>query len=365
MANVLLISREYSPLSGGAGVYINAILNHTKKHKYHVITNLAKLSFLSFIHNPKNVDMEYSSLPRVRYLNTVMFAFYSLFSSFGKDIDCVVGNELVGNVMGALVSFVKRKPFVSIVHNVSYKGKLKGVRELLLKWIFNSSDVIVVNGKKLEDDISSIFGTGYKSKIVHIVPGVEVLHFDKIEKPRRHVILFVGAIYGHKKGIEYIIQAMPKVIDKIDCELWIAGSSKNQKFYQWLKTLAEELGVSNRVNFLGRVGDVFSYYDACDIFVLPSYSESETFGIPCIEASAMGKPVIATDILERTGVVIDGETGIIVPRKSAKKLSDAIIKLLKDKKFRVRLGKNGRLHAKKFSWAESAKQFENVIDGIE
>lgn len=364
MKRGLVISRDYSPLSGGAAVYVYSILKRTKRHKYLVLANLAKLSFLDHIDNPKNVKLEYCSLPRIRYFNALLFTIYSFFMSLTKKFDFVVGNELVGSVIALLIHFVKRKPLISVIHNVSYKGIQKTIRLSLLKMVFEHSSAIIVNGKKLENDIIKIFGNRYKHKIIKVVPGVEIPSFEKISRPKRPVILFVGAIYGHKKGLEYIIGAIPDVVKEIDSELWIVGSSKNPKFYDYLKELAKTLKIKNRVKFLGRVDNVFNYYDACDVFVLASYSESETFGIPCIEASAMGKPLVTTDIFEKAGAMINGKTGIVVPRKNSGKIAEAVIKLLKDKKLRTEMAKNGRKHARKFSWKNSSRKFENVAEKI-
>lgn len=364
MKKVLVISRDYSPLSGGSAVYIYSILKRTKKHEYFVLANLAKLSFLEHIKNPKNVRMRYCHLPRIRYLNAFLFSIYSFFSSLRLEFDYIIGNDFVGSTIALFIHLVKRKPLVPIVHNVMYEGKQKSIRRSILKLIFNSSSMIIVNGKKLEDDVYKIFGDSYKHKTVKITPGVEVPPFEKIDPPSKPIILFVGAIYGYKKGIEYIIEAFPEVVKAFDSELWIVGSSKNDIFYNYLKRLARILKVKDSVKFLGRVDNVFSYYDVCEVFVLASYSESETFGIPCIEASAMGKPLVATDILERTGAIVDGKTGIVVPRKNSKRIAEAIIKLLKDKNLRKELGKNGKKYAKQFSWNKSAGKFEDVVERI-
>lgn len=362
---VLVVSRGYSPLSGGAAVYIYNILKKTKKHDYLVLANLAFLSFKEVIENPKNVKAKYTHLPRSRYLNAFLFVAKSFLSGIHMDYDYIVGNELVGAISALLIHYVKRKPLVTILHNVSYKGYLKPVREMLIKMMLDASTVVVVNGPKLEADIYGLFGDSYRSKIRTMYPGVEVpKKYPKLRRPKTPVILFVGAIYGYKKGEEYIVRAFPDIVKEVDSELWFAGSSKNPKFYQMLKNTAKELGVQDKVKFLGRVDNVFSYFAVSDVFVLASYNESETFGIPCIEAGAMGKPVVVTDIFEKAGVVINGKTGIVVPRKDSKAISKAVLKLLKDKKLRVTMGRNGKEHAKKYTWDNAAKELENIINSI-
>lgn len=364
MEKVLVVSKEYSPLSGGAGVYIYSILRRAEKHKYTVLANLTRSSFNNYTVSSENVKAKYNSFTNIRYVSAFLFMIYSFFSSLRMEFDCIVGNELVGSIVAVFIHFVKKKPLVSVMHNISYEGKTKFIRHSLLRMIFGSSSMIIVNGKKLEDDINKSFGDCYKQKMVKICPGVEVPPFEKIEKPKKSVILFVGAIYGYKKGEEYLIEAFKHVLKRVDSELWIVGAIVNKKFGMILKDMVNKLGITERVKFFGCVDNVFSYYDVCDVFVLPSYSEAETFGIPCIEASAMGKPVVATDILERCGVVVDNKTGIVVPRKNSKKLAEAIIKLLKDEKLRIRFGENGKMYVRKFNWSKSAKKFENVIESV-
>ena len=367
MEKVLVVSKEYSVGFSGAGTYIYSIIKRTQKYKYIILANLIRSSFNNDMSKLENVKVKCKSFTNVRYIryvNTFLFMIYSFFSSLRMEFDYIVGNDLAGNIAALFIHFVKKKPLVSVIHNISYEGKTKFIRRSLLKMIFGSSSTIIVNGKKLEDDINKSFGHCYKQKIVKIYPGVEILPFEKIKKPKKNVILFVGAIYGYKKGEEYLIEAFAHVLKRVDSELWIVGAIVNKKFGMLLKDMVNKLGIKKRVKFFGFVDNVFSYYDVCDVFVLPSYSESETFGIPCIEASAMGKPVVATDVLERNGAVVDKKTGIVVPRKNSKKLAEAIIKLLKDEKLRIRLGKNGKIYTKKFSWSLSAKKFENVIDKV-
>lgn len=364
MKKVFLVSKEYSPLSGGAGVYIHSIMKRVKIHKYTVMANLADKKSMEHINVPENVLSICKNFTSIRYLNSFLFMLYSIFSSFSMKIDCVVGNELVGSISSMFIHFFKRVPLISIIHNVSYKGKMKFIRRLLLKMIFKYSTVIIINGKKLEYDFLKEFGYQYKNKILKVCPGVAIPKFEKIKKPKKQVVLFVGAIYGNKKGVEYLIEAFANVRKKVTSELWIVGAVVNKNFGKMLKNRTMNLGIEKDVKFLGRVDNVFSYYDVCDVFVLPSYSEAETFGIPCIEASAMGKPVVATDILERAGVLVDGKTGIVVPKMDSDKLSEVIITLLNNEKLRYRLGKNGKSYVKMFSWIDSAESFENVIERV-
>ena len=89
-----------------------------------------------------------------------------------------------------------------------------------------------------------------------------------------------------------------------------------------------------------------SFYEACDIFVLPSVEKSETYGIVQIEAMACGTPVICTEL--RTGTTFinqHGMTGLVVPPRDSKALAEAINNLANNISLRAELGKNARQRA--------------------
>jgi glycosyltransferase involved in cell wall biosynthesis len=132
-----------------------------------------------------------------------------------------------------------------------------------------------------------------------------------------------------------------------------------------LKKLVKKYRIGRNVKFLGPVKhygkkNIFSYYDICDIFSIASY-HSEKFGMPCVEASLMGKPIVATDVFEENGVVVNGKTALVVPTRNSDELAKALIELLKDKKLRERLGKNARKFAERFKTINLSKEFEAVL----
>ena len=89
--------------------------------------------------------------------------------------------------------------------------------------------------------------------------------------------------------------------------------------------------MSDRVRFLGEVKDaeLEALYRACDLFVLPSVTRQEAFGVVQVEAMSHGKPVVSTDLGTGVGWVNqDGETGRVVRPKDPDALRDAIVELL-------------------------------------
>src|SRR5437667_7600211 len=104
------------------------------------------------------------------------------------------------------------------------------------------------------------------------------------------------------------------------------------------------MGVANRVRFLGRVSDenLPKVYGACDVFVLPSVSRLEAFGIVALEAMATAKPVVVTDIPGVREVLENGVEGLLAEPVNPEELAAKISLLLGDAKLRREMGKRGR-----------------------
>lgn len=120
-------------------------------------------------------------------------------------------------------------------------------------------------------------------------------------------------------------------------------------------SILEDYGIEKEVVVLGREGEINNIeeiYLLMDIFVLPSFREGFPYSI--MEASAMGRPVVATNIRGCREAVEDGATGILVPPQNPYKLAQALIYLLKNPEKAKQMGKNGRIKA--------VKEFDEKID---
>jgi glycosyltransferase involved in cell wall biosynthesis len=152
------------------------------------------------------------------------------------------------------------------------------------------------------------------------------------------IVLAIGRLVYYK-GFEFLIRAMAGL--QLPAVLLIIGDGPQRSA---LETEIRALDLSHRVHLLGNVADTTAYYQACDLFVLPSIARSEAFGIVQLEAMACGKVVINTNI-EGSGVTFvsrNGETGLTVPPADASALESAISYLLSDDPLRTQLGQAGK-----------------------
>jgi len=164
-------------------------------------------------------------------------------------------------------------------------------------------------------------------------------HFLHLEESTK-IILYAGR-FAPYKGVEYIIRAVPKVVNKVDDVVFIflghGGGETN------LITLSRELGVEDKVIFGGFVNpdDMPSAYASAYCVLMPS-TWSEPLGRVQIEAMASGCAVIATDVGGIPEVVINGETGLLIPPFSSEEIANAVMLLLMDEKKRDELARKGR-----------------------
>ncbi len=141
-----------------------------------------------------------------------------------------------------------------------------------------------------------------------------------------------------QKGQRHLVRALPALLEQVpDAHVLIAGGGDLDSY---LRGLADELGVSDRVHVLGPRRDVPAIMRAIDVFVMPSIWEG--FGIVLLEAMAAERPVVASRVATIPEVVEDGETGILVPAGDAEALAAALSALALDPARARRLGLAGR-----------------------
>jgi rhamnosyl/mannosyltransferase len=155
------------------------------------------------------------------------------------------------------------------------------------------------------------------------------------------IVLFVGRLVAYK-GVDVLIEA----VRGLAAVVLIVGDGPQRDM---LAKKAEALGVADRCRFLGEVSDLelAALYRACDVFVLPSITRQEAFGVVQIEAMARGKPVVSTELGTGTAWVNQhDETGVIVPPRNPGALHDALAQLVSDPQRRNLLGAAGARRAR-------------------
>ena len=182
-------------------------------------------------------------------------------------------------------------------------------------------------------------------RIVTIRNGLDVIHSiieqrskAEIGLPDGYQIVGTVANFYPTKGLPFFIRAIPYVRDEFPEACFVIVGDGQQR--PELERLTAELDLNSCVLFLGQRDDVPQILPLFDVFVLPSVKEGLPYAL--LEAMAAAKPVVATAVGGVPEVVVDGQTGLLVPPRDPEALAQAIITLLRNPGRARAMGEAGR-----------------------
>jgi glycosyltransferase involved in cell wall biosynthesis len=206
---------------------------------------------------------------------------------------------------------------------------------LVERALAHASDALIAVSDEVRDDLVR-FRVAPASKIRVVPYGFDLDARVRSTSDKRDGDDFVAGWAGRLTAVKRPLDLI-RVVAKVDgCTLVLAGDGELRADAE---RLASELGVDERVRFLGYVDDVGDWYATLDAFLLTSLNEGTP--VVAIEALAAGVPVVATDAGGTRTVVDDGETGFVVPVGDVDALADRLTTLRDEPALRARLGETG------------------------
>ena len=229
-----------------------------------------------------------------------------------------------------LLSLYRTKYPVFISDRTSPDYNFKFPIPQLKKWLYPKSAGFIAQTKRAADYKHNQFGEKLN---VRIIPNAirEVQLYPEIQ--REKIILYVGR-FAWEKGPERLIKAFAAIQNKMGWQLHMAGSGP---LLASIKELAKEVGVENKIHFLGSIEDVDRLYAKASIYVLPSVLEG--FPNSLCEAMAAGLPVICFDSIPHEEIITPGNDGIVVKEGDINELAAQLHTLMMDEVKRESLGK--------------------------
>lgn len=269
-----------------------------------------------------------------------MLMLYDIFCSIKKFNPNIVHVQGAGFSLYAIyiLKLIYNFKLISTLHDVNrHLGEEYILHRFIMKFTIKCSDHIFVHGIVLKKLLIEVFNAE-NSKVSAIPIGEhEVDPFKKYEVPNLkedgNVCLFFGRIQEYK-GLEFLIKAEPLISKEFpNIKIIIAGTGENFEKYYSLMIHPDKFIVYNyRIPYK----EGANLFQKSSIVVLPYIEASQSGVIPT--AYSFGKPVIVTDVGSLHEIVDDGITGLVVQPKNSKDLAEAIIKLLKDEKLRIKMG---------------------------
>ena len=242
---------------------------------------------------------------------------------------------------------------ISTIHdriNTNQQGER--VRSLSCKaynWILRHGfDALIAVSKATRDDVIEEAGTDADSTL-HVVNGMDLERLDAVGdgirkrvelgiRPSALVCGMVARVRGRdidKKGHRYLFAAIPRVVESVPhAHFVIVGADEEATDY--LGDLAAGYGATPYVDIMGYRTDILEVMLAFDVVVLPSLFE----GLPrtLMEAMALGKPAVGSQVDGIAELVVHEQCGLLVPPRDGDALAEALIRLLSDLDLRRRMG---------------------------
>ncbi|MCI0532305.1 MAG: glycosyltransferase family 4 protein [candidate division Zixibacteria bacterium] len=241
------------------------------------------------------------------------------------------------------------------------------------QWLFSRlidtfSDRIILSSLAVKREYFS----GYKEngKMTLIYNGVDLNRIDELKSQptnlipagRAPLIGFFGLL-NPIKGVHILILAVEKLqadFPGLLCLIVGKEDLNHEKYAQSLKEMVRTKRLDRQIIFTGYVENVFPVMDKLDLMVIPSFADSCNRAI--LEGMALKKPVVATNVGGNPELVVDGQTGKLVPSGNAEMLTDAIRLLLENKEMRRAMGEMGRKRIEEMFRTETyRKKVEAVI----
>ncbi|MHA7924492.1 MAG: glycosyltransferase family 4 protein [Marinobacter sp.] len=281
------------------------------------------------------------------------------------------GRILPEGVAALMLKITSRVPYSCYVHGEDVETALTS-RELtwLTRQVMKHADKIICNSENSFRILREKWAL-MPDKIVVMTPGVDVDHFrpdPATPSPPgwdgKINILTVGRLQ-RRKGQDMMIRALPALVREFpNINYAIIGGGSERPV---LEEIAHELGVSDKVQFLGEVDDseMIACYRHCDFFVLPNRrvgNDDEGFGMVLLEAQACGRPVLAGASGGTRETLEEGVTGIMVDCTVPENIVDAVTDLLRNPEQLDSMGEQGRQHVEtRFSWKTLAQKASELF----
>jgi len=254
----------------------------------------------------------------------------------------------------------RRLPFVTTLHgtDITLVGRDPSYFPIT-KFSIERSDGVTTVSDYLKDRTVEVFGVTNDIRVLTNFVNCEMYKplAEREDRPRR--LIHISNFRPVKRTLD-CIRILERVVRKVDAELWMVGDGPDRSPAEML---ARELGVAEKVNFLGKQSHVERLIPQADVLLLPS--ELEAFGLAALEGMACGVPPVATRVGGVPEVITDGEDGFLEQVGDIESQSERVTQLLLDHDDHRRMAKAARKTARqRYCSSLIIPQYEHYYEGI-
>jgi glycosyltransferase involved in cell wall biosynthesis len=369
-AITILYLEHHSAIIGGGQISLLQLLKNLDREKFNPLLVCPERGQLSAEAQKYHIKTCFIPLPSLKTFKipTFLLSIKKLLTIVREEkVNLVHTNSSRSMMYAALLRLFRR---TKVIWHVRITDKDRVIDRVLEPFAIK----IITNSTAAAQRFSWVKN---QSKIVTIYNGLDLKTFDekkdvaKIKKglsiKNEDIVIGTIAKLQPKKGIHILLDAAAPIIKKFpSIKFLIVGDDADTEgaYLKKLKSLAQQLNITEHIIFSGYRDDIPQIMEIIDIFTFPSFSES--FGRSLLEAMAASKPIIASNVGGIPEVVVDGETGMLVPPGNSTGLTAAISYLLEDKNLRKEMGLKGRKRVEKlFTMEKNVQAIETLYIELE
>lgn len=366
---ILHVTKKYPNALGGDATGSSNLEREQGKlgHEVFILTTncdeiIDKENVIKFGLKTNSKDWDFINFKRLFSLFSLFFYSFSLIKKIKPDIVHSHSADL-----GFILSFACRKysiPIINQCRGVSFPYKEN-------PWANRFFEKFCLKNGKFNKIITvdaNSLGAFRNTKIKNVEYMPNGINLDKFNlkkeknKTKKIKFIFVGRL-ENQKGLVYLIKSVNILKSKnLNFEVDLVGDGSLKEY---LQNEIKKFNLNNYFNFLGSKNkkDVINQYFKSDIFILPSIWEG--FPNTLLEAWGASLPVIITNVGGISKICKNGKNVLLVPKKNPEKLADAMLTLIKNKRLREKLGRNGRkLVELKYTWEKVNNSFMKIYNGV-
>lgn len=281
------------------------------------------------------------------------------------DFDLVLSRAWNTNMITAAVGLLTSTPYVLFLSGPTHRNGQPRLKLAIEGFLLRRASRILSVSEAAKRNCVQVYGvSSCRVEVVH--NGIEIGEIRRqSEKGSEDAsrfqsedvnVVFVGRV-NRRKGLDILLRALHQVEATVpNVKLWVVGPGEIASYQE----LATELGVAERVEFLGERENPFPEMKQADLFVLPSRSEG--FPNVLLEAMALGRPILAADCETGPDEIIDGKNGRLFPVEDHQTLANQIQELALDEQKRKEMGGRAQKTVQEhFRLATQLSKMEHIL----
>jgi len=330
---ILHLYKDYHPVLGGIENHIKELAEGQAALGHQVTVLVCNPSYRTEIETMNGVEVIKAGRLTTQFSMPISLSQPYILATLKPDIVHIqspyplgeLANWLGGRAQATVISY--QSDIVKQKYWLYFYGPI-------LRQVLQATDRIILSTPRYAE--ISPWLQPVRAKCTVISPGINIERFSPTPRPlhRPPTIMFAGRL-RYYKSLSTLLHALTHLPG---VRLLVVGDGPMRQPWE---QLAQELGIAERVTFVGEVNDeeLAHYYQQADVFVLPSNSKAEAYGIVLLEAMASGLPCISTELGTGTSWIVQhGVTGLVVPPETPQLMAAAINILITNEPLRQQFG---------------------------